>query len=314
MRRLFLWVLLSCVLTGCSGAPPRPAPKPTVRVAYAGSLQFVNEELLGPAFTRASGFGYEGQGGGSFGVAREIQAGILAADVFESLTAAPWRIVAAKSPYAIAFAASPLCIAYNPRSPFAPALRAIARGQRPLADLWPLLANARFHLGRTNPATDPQGRAFILAVAQGVRQAHLPMSLAERILGSADNPAQIFAEEAILSRLEGGQLDAASAFVPEAIQRHLPYIPLSASLNFATAPDPSAYRHVVVHLFGTTFQGQPLYVYIAPLGRSPGQEAFIAYTLSRAGLAIFRRAGFTLIHPLVLGSRARIPRRILSEL
>ena len=315
MRSLSTPLLAAAVLTltscGAAARPAAPHASAPADVAYAGSLQKVNEEVVGPAFMKSTGLHYSGQGGGSLAVAREIQGGVLRPNVFMSLGQGAWKLLGRRSPYAIAFLSSPLCIVYSPQSPFALQLRAIASGREPLARLWPLLANPSFHLGRTNPETDPQGQAFVLAVRQGVRAAGLPASVAARILGPLVNGPEVFAEEAILSRLQSGQLDASSAFVPEAVQRHLPYIALPAAENFGDPALGGAYAKLFFTLpDGRRVIGQPMLVLIAPVLGTRGQPAgtrFITFALSKRGLALYRKQGFTPIPPETLGARSAVP-------
>jgi len=58
-------------------------------VAYAGSLTMVNDQYLGPAFKKATGFGYQSHAGGSFGLANLIKAREIEPSVFESVGNAP---------------------------------------------------------------------------------------------------------------------------------------------------------------------------------------------------------------------------------
>lgn len=315
-KRTLLLVAAVASLTACGGGANTAAPHKaaTAEVAYAGSLQKVNEQVVGPAFAKTTGLVYSGQGGGSLAVAREIQGGVLRPNVFMSLGAAPWQLLGKQSPYAIAFLSSPLCIAYSPQSPFAPQLRAIALGHQPLSRLFSLLAQPTFHLGRTNPETDPQGQAFVLAVQAGVRAAGLSPSLATRILGPLASGPEVFAEEAILSRLQSGQLDASSAFVPEAVQRHLPYIALPPAENFGDPALAQEYAHLSFVLAdGKRVTGQPMLVLIAPVRGTKDQSAgerFIAFALSKRGLELYRKQGFTPVAPQILGSKAAVPTEV----
>lgn len=45
-----------------SSSSPSPTAKGTASVAYASSLQFLNEKVAGPAFTKATGYQYTGRG------------------------------------------------------------------------------------------------------------------------------------------------------------------------------------------------------------------------------------------------------------
>ena len=47
---------------------------------------------------------------------------------------------------------------------------------------------------------------------------------------------------------------------------------------------------------------------------TPAAEAFIAYTLSPAGLAQYKAGGFTLLTPTVVGDKSAVPASVTSEL
>ena len=65
--------------------PPLATPaKAAVSVLYAGSLVDYMEDDLGPAFSKATGFGYQGYGAGSTEVASQIRGGVRQGDVFVS--------------------------------------------------------------------------------------------------------------------------------------------------------------------------------------------------------------------------------------
>ncbi|QSO46925.1 extracellular solute-binding protein [Alicyclobacillus mengziensis] len=287
-------------------------------VAYAGSLQLVNDEFAGPTFTKATGLKYQGRGGGAFGVANLIQSGEITPNVFESMGTAPFEQMGSKKPtWAIGFASSPIVIAYSPNSPYASKLKAIASGKLPLTELFSLMEQPGFHLGRTNPNTDPQGQAFVLMMQLAQKQLHLPAGTASKILGSNTNPKQIFAEEAILSRLQSGQLDASSAYLSEAIQKHLPYISLPASMNMGDPTYQSIYSSVHMDVNGKTVSGSPIEIYITTVPGNPNQiagEKFVSFLLSKQGLDIYQQNGYTLTKFLTWGNKADIPSSIRTEI
>src|SRR5450759_2524646 len=71
-----LILLLGILLAACgssSGSTPTPtaAPKSKVSVAYAGSLVNLMEKKVGPAFTQATGYPYQGEGKGSSALAND---------------------------------------------------------------------------------------------------------------------------------------------------------------------------------------------------------------------------------------------------
>ncbi|MCI0182260.1 MAG: extracellular solute-binding protein [Acidibacillus sp.] len=324
-------VALTTILSGCGTQPAStavPAAKPstqsstnlgTANVAYAGSLQLVNDTELGPQFTRATGIPYEGRGGGSFGIAHLITSGQITPNVFESVGIAPIQLLQPHlSTYAIGFASSPLVIAYSPTSPYASTFKAIATGEKPLSTLFTLMESKNFHLGRTNPNTDPQGQAFVMMMELAQTYYHFPHGTAQKILGGVNNPSQIFSEESILSRLQAGQLDASSAFLSEAVQRHLPYITLPSAINFGDPTEQSVYATAHLHLSdGKTVTGAPLELYVTSVQGTPNTKAgvaFISYLLSKNGLDLYEKNGYQLTPPVIYGNRNAIPASILHVL
>ncbi|CAB1129146.1 Metal-binding protein [Candidatus Hydrogenisulfobacillus filiaventi] len=307
---------LTLAAAGCGSAAPAAQSPTQVSVAYAGSLAYVNDRQLAPVFTRQTGIAYRGQGGGSFGIARELAAGALKADVFESLGEKPITILEPRlTRWSVSLAASPLVIAYNPRSPYAPYFRQVAAGRRSLAGLFRFLAtHPGVHLGRTNPATDPQGQAFYEMVELAVRQYHLPAGDPAAILGAWNNPRQVFSEEGILTQLQAGGLDLASAFLPEAKQRHLPYIPLPATLNFSDPALASWYGSATVPLPSGPVHGGPLAVVATVLHNSRAGTRYLAFLLSARGRRILTANGYPAITPAIYGDRAAVPAAVREEI
>ncbi len=313
--------LAALLLAACGGVPAlrsTSAGPGTAEVAYAGSLLLLNERTIGPGFERATGDGYQGRGGGSFGLAAEIRSGEIRPNVFESIGLAPiLRLEPRFTRWAVQVAASPLVVAYDPHGPYAGALDAIRRGRRPLADLFAILARPGFRLGRTNPATDPQGQAFVEMVRLAAGPFHLAPAQRAAILGGANASQQIFSETALEARLQAGQLDAASAFRSQAVQLHLPYITLPASIDFG---DPALAQHYASARLrlpgGAEVHGVPLVMDITVL-RGADQAAavaFVRYVLSAAGRQALARAGYRLLPPRLLGSRAAVPAALRHDL
>jgi len=173
-------------------------------------------------------------------------------------------------------------------------------------------------LGRTNPETDAQGQAFIIMMHLAEQQLHLPVGTGDKSLGSNDNSEQIFAEEAILSRLQSGQLDATSAYLPEAVQHHLPYISLPSSMNLGDPADQAIYARAQLHLAsGKVVQGSPIEIYVTTVPGSSNLDAgdkFISFHLFKQGRDIYKENGFTLTSLLTWGLSSDIPSSIRTEL
>ncbi len=290
----------------------------SVSIAYAGSLQLVNDTMIAPVFQKATGIAYQGRGGGAYGVAHLIASDEISPGVFESIGTGPFSQMGKHTPtWAIGFASSPLVVAYSPNSPYAPTLKAIADHKRPLKDLFTLMQNPHFHLGRTNPDTDPQGQAFILMVHLAVKALGLTKGAAHRILGANDNAKQIFAEESILSRLQSGQLDASSAYLSEAVQRHLPYIPLPSTIDFGDPADKNLYAKATMSLSnGQSVHGSPIEVYVTtvPGNASASAVRFVSFLLSNQGRRIYKENGFLINGPIIWGKKSGIPPSIVSQL
>src|ERR1039457_6028345 len=72
---------------GCSSSSGSSAPKAsgTVNVAYASSLQFLNEKIVSPAFTAADGYTFSGGGARPGSLEADIGSGEITRNVFESV-------------------------------------------------------------------------------------------------------------------------------------------------------------------------------------------------------------------------------------
>lgn len=305
-------------------APRRPG---TADVAFAGSLLKLDDQVVGPAFTAATGYGYTGRGAGSLAVAQEIAAGEITPGVFESVGSTPIaRLGPRRTRWWVQLASSPLVIAYDPTSPDAAVFRA-ARADDPasLRRVFEAMAAPGFRLGRTDPGTDPQGQAFVMMVELAQRVLHLPAGTADRILGpgaatGGGDRSQIFSETSLDATLQAGQLDAASAFLPQAVQLHLPYVPLPASIDFGQPADAATYASATVTVPGSapgaaeTVHGAPLVVDVTTVHQPSGSaadaaaaDAFVAYLLSPAGRGQYARAGYTLLPEVVHGPESAVP-------
>jgi molybdate/tungstate transport system substrate-binding protein len=327
-RTLAVVASAAVVMAGCGGSATSGGSSGgsggtgsgTANVAYAASLTQLNEKVIGPAFTKAKGPAYSGRAGPSLGLSQEISSGEISPDVFESVGGKPIEALQPKfTTWYVQFAASPIVVAYNPGSKYASDFKAIAGGSKPMSDLFTLMEKPGFKLGRTDPNLDPQGQAFILMLMLAQKQYHLPADTVNNILqgtpSSANSPT-IFDETALEPRLQAGQLDAASAYRSQAIQLHLHYITLPATINFGNPALTDHYATVSFNLAdGTPEMGKPLVIDITTIGKSDAAaNAFVAYVLSPAGLALHKAGGYTLLKPTAFGDTSAIPAEIRSEL
>ena len=318
------------VCTGLAVAATTPAAastaasaklKGTVNVAYAASLEFLNEKVVSPAFTKADDYAFSGFAAASGDLEADIAAGEIHPNVFESVGGDNITPLETKfTDWYVQYAGTSIVIAYNPHSRWASQFKAYADGKLPLAGLFKLLETPGLRLGRTDPNIDPQGRDFIEMLELAQSYYHLPSNTVANILGTTDfgtaNSPEIYAESALDSILESGQLDAASAFITQAIELHLDYIKLPAIINLGSFADAARYHQASVTINGGVVKhGSPQVIDITIIGTpTPAAIAFVRYTLSAAGLAEYKHGGFFMITPTVFGSRSSVPSAILSEL
>jgi len=296
-------------------------PTGTVSVAYASSLQFLNEKDVSPAFTAADGYQFSGRGAASGDLEADIASGEISPNVFESVGGDNITPLEPKyTKWYIQYAGTSMVVAYNPKSKYASQFKAIADGSKPVSDLFTLLQTPGLKLGRTDPNIDPQGRDFIEMLELGQMYYHLPSDTVAKILGTSDlgsaSSSEIYAESSLDSTLESGQLDAASAFVTQAIELHLDYIPLPVQINLGSAAYAAQYKKASVTIKGGTVKhGSPQVIDITIIGTPTSSAiAFVKYTLSPAGLAQYKQGGFSLPTPTVVGSASSVPSAISSEL
>ena len=311
-----------------SSAASSPAASPssstkvsgTANVAYASSLEYLNENKVKPAFIAATGAGYSGTGNSSGTLEQFIASGEIKPNVFEAVGGDNITPLEPKfTNWYVQYAATSMVVAYNPKSKYASEFKAYADGSKPLAGLFTLLQTPGLKLGRTDPNTDPQGRDFIFMLELAQKYYHLPSDTVAKILGTSDfgtaNSSQIYAESSLDSTLQSGQLDASSAFITQAKELGLDYIPLPPQINLGDASLASTYKTASVTIKTGTKTGSPQDIDITVIGTpTPAAEAFVAYTLSPAGLAQYKQGGFQVLTPTLFGSKSDVPAPIASEL
>lgn len=268
-------VLLAACSSGSAGPAAESRARGVVRVLYAGSLTNLMEQVIGPGFTRRTGYGYQGFAAGSKELASEIRSRVRTGDVFISASAGVDRSLEGPrgwvSWYAT-FASVPLVIGYNPASRFAQALR-----RRPW---YQVLAEPGIRVGRTDPALDPKGVLTVQALDAAAAAYHWP-GLVRAVLANS----QVFPEEELLGRLEAGQLDAGFFYRDEALAQRLPMLSL-----------------------GRVHETAPFTVTVLAHAPNPrGADAFVAYLLGPAGTAALRAAGFDVSHPSLAGRPSSVP-------
>lgn len=270
-------------------SPRAACARGNVDVLYAGSLVNLMEHGIGPAFDRESGDHFRGYAGGSKLLANEITGRLRRADVFVSAAPRVNRLLMAPRhggwvSWYITFAQSPLVIGYNPSSRFAPAFRT-----RPW---YQVVQTPGIRLGRTDPKLDPKGALTVRLMRQAQAHYHIA-GLASRVLGAPENPAQVLPEEALVGRLQSGELDAGFFYSTETSDAHIPAIGLPPAIT------PKALYTVTI-------------VRDAPDPRAA--EAFVTFLLGPQGRKLMKEHGLALRALEVTGNTAALPRRIRTLL
>ncbi len=125
--------------------------------------------------------------------------------------------------------------------------------------------------------------------------------LARHILGDVQNPQQVFGEGGLLTRLQAGQIDAASGYESATISANLPYVALPDEINLSNPTFAKAwYDTVDLQLPDKngqpqTLKPQPLVFYAVVLKNAahPQQaEDFVKFLQSADGQKLFEANGY----------------------
>ena len=314
---LFALVLVSaCGSPTTTSSTPTAAPKGNVSVLYAGSLVNIMEHQIGPAFDKATGYTFQGEGKGSSALATEITGHLRTPDIFISADPKVDQSLmgAANGNYVswyMNMARTQLVIGYNPHSKFATDLQAAASGSKPW---YQVLEEPGVRLGRTDPELDPKGVSTILMFDLAQTYYNQP-GLEQKILGADENAAQVFPEETLVARLGAGQLDAGVFYLNEAKAAHIPYITLPDQINLGNPAYASTYATVhwtdpktsKVHTGATI-----LYTITIPSTSKnmAGAIAFANFMLSSQGQSILQEDGVLSTSFKLTGDASAVPQQL----
>jgi molybdate/tungstate transport system substrate-binding protein len=284
----------------------------TVKVFYAGSLLSLNENLVGPAFSKATGYSYEGKAAGSLAIANQIKGKIAIPDVveFADPTVNAALMGNANGNYVswyFSFARTSLVLGFDPKSKFAKEFRAAQRHQ--LA-WYKALSQKGLRIGRTDPNLDPKGYRAIWMAKLAERIYHLK-NFEKRIFGSDTNQSQVFPEDVLVARMLTGQVNAGIFYLSEARDLGIPYVSLPGQVNFGDSRFSKLYSS---QRFKTTqsvvVKGAPIeYTITIPttVKNEQGAEAFLRFVLSARVRAISAAHGLLASKVTVGGDRGAVP-------
>jgi molybdate/tungstate transport system substrate-binding protein len=301
---------------GATVTAPPAGRNETVEVLYGASLVQVMEEKLGPAFSAATGSGFQGEGKGSVAAANLMLEGQRSPDVFITPDAeVNRRLMGAANKdlvrWFVTFAGTELVMAYNPKSRFAADLERAATGG---ARWYEVIDAPGVKIGRADPELAPLGYRTLFAFS--LAEAYYGVAgLRTRILGQDANTDQIFPAEELVARLEAGQLDVAFVYRASVEPVGLPYVTLPAEVNqgdsgmaarYATQSYTSAKK-------GVTYTGAPI-VYTATVLTTASHPAaaisFVLFLLSDEGRALLSQAGLGSVEARSGGDADAMPAEI----
>lgn len=269
--------------TAAKGTPSaRAAGKGSVSVLYAGSLEDFMEKDLGPGFKKATGFGFEGFGGGSNELAAQIKGSVRQGDVFVSASpSADGELEGTKNGSWVSwystFATSPLELGYNPHTSFG---KELAKG----VPWYKVIAQKGILVGRTEPKLDPKGKLTVEAIDAAAGKLH------DSALTKALKGFPVFPETALVGRLQSGQLDAGFFYAIEATAAKFPTVALTPVDKYA--------EYTVSILKGES--------------DASGSEAFVRYLLSTQRADSLKKNGLVAIKPKFHGNSSSVPKGLRS--
>ena len=281
-HRRWLGLAIAVVALGwiAAAAPARAAG--SVSVLYAGSLVNLMEHGIGPAFDQASGDRFQGYAGGSTLLANQIKGRLRRGDVF--ISANP-RVNSALTggqngnwvSWYVSFAQSPLVLGYNPTSRFAADFKS--------KPWYQVLMEPGIRIGRTDPKLDPKG-ALTVALINRAATYYKVADLAQRVLGEAENPAQVLPEETLIGRLQSSQLDVGFFYSTETASAQIPRLSLPASIT------PKAVYTATV---------------LAGAANPPGAVDFVTFLLGPQSRTVMTANGLEVTKPVLAGTMTAVP-------
>jgi molybdate/tungstate transport system substrate-binding protein len=299
------------VLSFCVLLTPRAVNSAEgVSVLYAGSLAGVMENGVGPAFTAATGTAFQGEAQGSLGGARMIRDKLRFPDVYISADPAVNEKVLMGAAngnlvnWYLTVAASQLVIGYNPASKFASKFEDVRAGRM---TWYELLETPGVRFGRGDPSIDPKGyRTIFMFDLAGKFYNHPEIP---RLLGDARNPAQVFPEIVLLSRLEAGEFDCAIFYKHEAVAHKLPYLTLPPQINLGDQNFAASYAQESYDTpAGEHVVGAPILFTIAIPATVRHEAAALAFTkFVLSSDALLAQYGFTTVSHQVGGDAGLVP-------
>jgi molybdate/tungstate transport system substrate-binding protein len=258
---------------------PRAFAEQTVTVLYAGSLVGLMERSIRPAFKQQTGDEFQGHAGGSQELAKQIKEGALRGDVFISADPKVNALLSGATnadqvKWYVTFAESPLVLGISPSSRFA----TDAKG-KPWNEI---LMQPGVKIGRTDPAKDPKG-ALTVELLKKADKPELAKSVMEH--------SSVLPEEALVKKIQAGELDVGFFYSVETTDAGLKAIDLPAAIT------PKAIYTLTI---------------LQNASNPGGGQRFVSFLLGSNGLELLKEHGLSLTHPQLTGPDPSVPPAIRS--
>lgn len=257
-------------------------------LASAGSIRPMLEGPLKTAAARALKLDLRTFARGADAVAESIIDGSLHSDVFIPITPGPMLTVlhTGKAETAHPIASTEMVLVYSPKSRFASQFEAAAQGK---ANWWEILQEPGLSFAHGNPAGDPGGRNSIFTMMLAAKKYNQP-DLVKKIFGPTLTSPPTISGDNNQTRLQSGELDAATSYKIGPHWIHLPYIDLPADINLSGEKVHAEHPDVSLSIGNKTFYPEPLVYYAAVLKGAANPQAALAFTkwlLGHEAQAIF---------------------------
>lgn len=274
--------LVSVASSAAAPSASTASSKEKVSAIFAGSLVDIMEKSLGPEFTAATGYPFEGFGGGSNEDAAAIKGKVRQADVFVSASSSADKELEGAADgswvsWYSTFTSSNLVLGYDPKTRFG---KQLAAGK----PWYKVLTEPGILVGRTEPKADPKGKLTVEALDAAAKKLHDPA------LARALSRFGIFEETSMLARLQAGQIDAGFFYVVEAKTAHVPTVPLTPIYKYAD--------YTVTLLNNAENEA--------------GAEALVSFVESPERKAVEKQYGLTPIKPEFSGDASAVPASLRS--
>jgi molybdate/tungstate transport system substrate-binding protein len=309
MRFLATVCALALTLPLAAPSPSAQAAEPvTLTVFGAGTLAVPFKQVDALFQKKYPGVAVEPQFGGSVKMAKQITELHQQADI---LAVADYNVIPkylfggeGKQGYATwyaGFARNAITFTYTDKSKYAHDINA--------GNWYQLLARPGVEIGRSNPDTDPSGYQTVQMLDLATKHYKIP-DLAKKILANAPLANMRDTETSLISALQIGQIDYLAIYRSDALQHHLKYLELPATINLSDPALAAQYKAAVAHTKNGDLPGRPIvYALTIPTNapHADWAEKYVAFLLGPEGQEVMKRNGFGEFKPAYAVAPDKMP-------